>query len=65
MQWAAVGAIVTGATAPAAVMAGGRGTLHGPSPFFSFFFTFFFFSNIYMDSIMYLKYFNEKKPWVP
>jgi len=37
----------------------GRGILHGPSPFFSLFFTYCF-SNMYIHSIMYLEYLNEK-----
>ena len=59
---AAAGATVVGAAAPAA--AGARGLLHGPFPLFSFFF-YLIFSSIYMHLIMYLKYFNEKKPRVP
>jgi hypothetical protein len=54
--------MVAGAAAPAAVMAG---AYYMAPPLFFIPFYLFFFSNIYMHSIVYLEYFNEKTPRVP
>ena len=62
LAWqAVVGATMVGAAVPAAVTAGGA--YYMASLFYNL--IYIYFSNIYSHVILYLRYFNKKKPQVP